>query len=70
MPRGLFEQDLCRKVRWIIVKPAIRNGNRKCRAENTPQAHSTAVCPMYGKAEKRLVMTVEPQNDICPHGRT
>lgn len=21
-------------------------------------------------ADKRLVMTVAPQNDICPHGRT
>lgn len=38
--------------------------------ENPPQSHSTRVCPMYGIAEKRLVMTVAPQKDICPHGRT
>jgi hypothetical protein len=25
---------------------------------------------MYGIAESRLVITVVPQNDICPHGRT
>lgn len=79
-PRGLFEPDSWRKVRWITVRPAIANGSRKCRAknrvkvglstENPPQAHSTRVCPTYGMAENRLVMTVAPQNDICPHGRT
>jgi hypothetical protein len=25
---------------------------------------------MYGTADNRLVITVAPQNDICPHGRT
>lgn len=55
-------------------------GSRKWRAKNRvrvglstekpPQAHSTSVCPMYGMAENRLVMTVAPQNDICPQGRT
>jgi hypothetical protein len=25
---------------------------------------------MYGTAENRLVITVAPQNDICPHGKT
>jgi hypothetical protein len=25
---------------------------------------------MYGMAENRLVITVAPQNLICPHGRT
>lgn len=38
--------------------------------ENPPHSHSTNVCPMYGIAEKRFVMTVAPQKDICPHGRT
>jgi hypothetical protein len=32
--------------------------------------HSTRLDPMYGIAESRLVITVAPQNDICPHGRT
>lgn len=38
--------------------------------ENPPHNHSTIVCPRYGTAERRLVITVAPQNDICPHGRT
>ena len=38
--------------------------------ENPPQIHSTRFVPMYGIAERRLVMTVAPQNDICPHGKT
>jgi hypothetical protein len=25
---------------------------------------------MYGIADRRTVITVEPQNDICPHGNT
>ena len=28
-PRGLFEPDSCRKVRWTRVIPAIRKGSRK-----------------------------------------
>lgn len=38
--------------------------------EKPPQIHCTSVLPMYGMADSRLVMTVAPQNDICPHGRT
>ena len=37
---------------------------------NPPQIHWTNSVPMYGIAENRLVITVAPQNDICPHGRT
>jgi hypothetical protein len=37
---------------------------------NPPHIHSTRVLPMYGIAENRLVITVAPQNLICPHGRT
>lgn len=37
---------------------------------NPPHIHSTSILPMYGIAEKRLVITVAPQNLICPHGRT
>jgi len=35
-----------------------------------PHIHSTKVFPMYGIAENKLVITVAPQNLICPHGRT
>lgn len=38
--------------------------------EKPPQIHSTRVVPIYGIADSRLVITVAPQNDICPHGRT
>lgn len=41
-----------------------------CLTENPPHIHSTRVFPKYGIAEKMLVITVAPQNDICPHGRT
>jgi len=56
------------------------NGNRKWNAKNRvrvalstekpPQIHSTRVVPTYGTADRRLVMTVAPQKDICPQGRT
>jgi len=55
-------------------------GMIKCRAKNRvrvalliekpPQSHSTMDDPTYGIADKRFVITVAPQNDICPHGRT
>lgn len=38
--------------------------------EKPPQIHSTRVVPMYGMADRRFVITVAPQKDICPHGRT
>lgn len=38
--------------------------------EKPPQIHSTRVVPIYGIADNRFVITVAPQNDICPHGRT
>lgn len=38
--------------------------------EKPPQIHSTREVPIYGIAERRFVITVAPQNDICPHGRT
>ena len=38
--------------------------------EKPPQIHWTRVSPTYGTAERRFVMTVAPQKDICPQGRT
>ena len=38
--------------------------------EKPPRIHSTRVVPIYGIAESRFAMTVAPQNDICPQGRT
>jgi len=55
-------------------------GTRKCREKNRfsvgwetekfPHIHSTNFFPTRGSAEKMLVITVAPQNDICPQGRT
>ena len=38
--------------------------------ENPPHTHSTRGCPKNGIAESRLVITVAPQKDICPQGKT
>lgn len=56
------------------------NGSRKWKAKNRvrvalstekpPQIHSTRLVPMYGIADNRFVITVAPQKDIWPHGRT
>lgn len=69
-----------RKRRWIIVAATMTKGNRKWKAKNRvrvalstekpPQIHWTSSFPMYGTADIRLVMTVAPQNDIWPQGRT
>jgi len=55
-------------------------GAKKCKEKNRPKvgwetekfphSHCTSVVPKYGMAEKIFVITVAPQNDICPHGRT
>lgn len=55
-------------------------GSRKWKAKNRvrvalstekpPQIHCTSILPIYGTAESRFVMTVAPQKDICPQGRT
>ena len=37
---------------------------------NPPHIHSTNILPIYGIAENRLVITVAPQNLICPQGST
>lgn len=63
-----------------MARAAIINGRIKWKAKNRvrvalstekpPQIHSTKFVPIYGIAERRLVITVAPQKDICPHGRT
>lgn len=80
MPVGLLDPVSCKNRRWTMTKAEIINGRRKWKAknrvkvalstENPPQIHSTRSVPMYGIAESRLVITVAPQKDIWPHGRT
>jgi len=38
--------------------------------ENPPQSHWTIDSPTIGIAEAKFVITVAPQNDICPQGST
>jgi hypothetical protein len=33
---------------------------------NPPQIHCTSIFPKYGMADRRLVITVAAQKDICP----
>jgi hypothetical protein len=80
IPDGLFDPVSCRNRKWTIASAAIIKGRIKWNVknwvkvalstENPPEIHSTRLDSMYGIAESRLVITVAPQNDICPHGRT
>lgn len=79
-PIGFEDPVWCKKSKWIITKAEITNGSKKCKAKNRvkvafptanpPHTHWTIIVPRYGTADKRLVITVAPQNDICPHGST
>ena len=58
----------------------ITNGKMKCKEknrfkvalliENPPQIHNTIVSLMQEIADKRLIITIAPQCDICPQGNT
>ena len=77
---GLCDPVWCRNSRWINTIAEITNGIRKCNAKirvsvalstaNPPRTHWTTSLPTYGIADRRFVITVAPQNDICPHGNT
>ena len=80
VPMGLFDPVMWRLIKWMIVIPARIIGVIKCSEknrervawliENPPHTHSTRNFPKYGIAEIKFVITVAPQNDICPHGNT
>lgn len=80
IPKGLLEPVWCKNIIWTIATAINTNGNMKCSAKNRfsvalstanpPQIHSTRDVPKYGIAENKLVITVAPQNLICPHGNT
>lgn len=79
-PRGLLDPVWCKKRRWIIVRAKIKKGNKKWSPKNrvrvglltvnSPQIHWTKSGPKYGIVDNRLVITIAPQNDICPQGKT
>ena len=50
-----------------IIKKWFKVGSETA---NPPQIHCTNSSPIYGIAEKILVITVAPQNLICPQGST
>ena len=77
IPVGLLGPVSGRNSRWTAASAAMINGRMKWKAKNRERValstekppHSfDKFCQMYGIAERRLVMTVPPQNDLCPHG--
>jgi len=77
---GLEDPFSCSMIRCINIISMITIGRMKCREKNRfsvgfltegpPQIHVTNSFPTIGIAESTPVITVAPQNDICPHGRT
>lgn len=67
-------------MKWMITNAVEMKGRTKWNAKNRfrvalstanpPHSHSTKAFPMYGMALNRFVITVAPQNLICPQGRT
>lgn len=59
---------------------AITNGIKKCNVKNRvrvalfsanpPHTQLTSLVPAKGMADNKFVITVAPQKDIWPHGRT
>lgn len=80
IPQGLFDPVSCRNSRCTVVRAMMMKGRMKCKVKNRvrvglsmaypPQIHWTRLVPIYGIADSRFVITVAPQNDIWPHGRT
>jgi len=80
VPVGVEDPLMCRAIRWSITmnvrikgrkKWSIKNRDRVAwLIENPPHNHCTIVSPKYGIADTRFVITVAPQNDICPQGST
>jgi len=77
---GFEDPFSCSSIRWIIIRIISTIGSRKWREKNRfrvgwdtegpPQIHTTRSFPTSGIADRTPVITVAPQNDICPHGRT
>jgi len=71
---------VCKNIKWIALIAATTNGiikwSEKNRVSvglptaNPPHIQTTNSLPTYGMAENKFVITVAPQNDIWPQGRT
>ena len=80
VPEGLDEPFSCKRIKWIVTITTIIKGRRKCKEKNRlrvgletegpPQIQVTKSFPTTGIADRTPVITVAPQKDICPHGRT
>lgn len=78
--KGLEEPFSCSKIKWMITSRAIAIGSKKWSEKNRfkvgwetegpPQSQTTKSFPTIGMAERTPVITVAPQKDICPQGRT
>jgi len=77
---GFEDPFSCSIMRCIIIVTMITIGRMKCREKNRlrvgldtegpPQIQMVKSFPTIGIAVNTPVITVAPQNDICPHGRT
>ena len=77
---GEVDLVICKKIRCIIIKPKITKGKRKWRRKKNlnvawliqypAQIQRTIISPIKGIALTKLVITVAPQKDICPQGKT
>jgi hypothetical protein len=80
IPNGLLDPVWCKNSKWINVIPKIIKGKTKWKVKNRvkvalstakpPQIHCTSIWPRYGIADRRFVITVAAQNDICPQINT
>jgi len=77
---GFEEPFSCNIIKWMIITAKIAMGVIKCNEKNRfsvgcetegpPQIHVIISLPMTGIADNTPVITVAPQNDICPQGKT
>lgn len=77
---GFVEPFEWMKIKWRTEKKIKTKGKMKCNEKNRvrvawerdlpPQIHKLIDLPTKGRALIVPVITVAPQNDICPHGRT
>jgi len=77
---GLEDPFSCNRIKCVNIVIILNMGRIKCKEKNRfsvglstdgpPQIHVTSSFPIIGMAVKTPVITVAPQNDICPHGST
>jgi len=79
-PKGFEDPVECKKKICTITPIKTTKGKRKWKVknrvkvgpltENPPHNHITISVPKYGTAWIKLVITLAPQNDIWPQGKT